>query len=158
MPARLLNPEDLVRGLNKSVQSLLAVKGRGISVQGSKGLDLSSVRARLTTAAWEVSDFDELDVAWDEVLRDKPCLTAGVEKCRSSGSYGLRPAQSEEEACMTFLLERGWDKACSFRRLQLRLDLEGQRGLSRPLGETGFLAADRIFHGRRIVRPLPRPS
>ena len=78
MPARLLNPEDLVRGLNKNVQSLLAVKGRGISVQGSKGLDLSSVRVRLMIAAWEVSDFDELDAAWDEVLRDKPCLTAAT--------------------------------------------------------------------------------
>lgn len=158
MPARLLNPEDLARGLNKNVQSLLAVKGRGISVQGSKGLDLSSVRARLTTAAREASDFDELDAAWGEVLRDKPRLAAGAEKRRSNGSYGLRPAQSEEEACMTFLLERGWDKACSFRRPQLQLDLIGQRDMSRPLGETGFPAANRIFHDRHVVRPLPRPS
>lgn len=148
MPARLLNPEDLVRGLNKSVQSLLA----------AKGLDFSSVWARLTMAAWEVSDSDELDAAWDEVLRDKPCLTAGVEKCRSDGSYGLRPAQNEEEACMTFLLERGWDKACPFRRPQLRLDLKGLRDLSRLLGETGFLAASRIFRDRHVARPLPRPS
>lgn len=158
MPARLLNPEDLAGGLNKNVQSPLAAKGRGISVQGSKGLDLSSIRARLTTAAWEVSDFDELDAAWDEVLRDKPRLAAGAEKRRSGGSYGLRPAQNEEEACMTFLLECGWDKACPFRRLQLQPDLKGQRGLSRPLGETGFLAANRTFHGHRAVRPLPRPS
>lgn len=158
MPARLLNPEDLVRGLNKSVQSLLAAKGRGISVQAVKGLDLSSVRARLTTAAREVSDSDELDAAWDEVLRDKPRLTAGAEKCRSDGSYGLRPARNEEEARMTFLLERGRDKACSFRRPQLRLDLKGQRDLSRPLGETGFPAASRTFHDRHAVRPLPRPS
>ena len=158
MPARIINPEDLVRGLNKNVQSLLAVKGRGISVQGSKGLDLSSVWVRLMIAAWEVSDFDELDVTWDEVLRDKPCLTVGVEKCRSNGSYGLRPAQNEEEACMTFLLECGWDKAYSFRRLQLQLDLKGQHDLSRLLGETGFLTANRIFHDHHIVRPLPRPS
>lgn len=158
MPAKIIQPEDLVRGLNKDVRSFLAVKGRGISVQGSKGLDLSSVRARLMTAAWEVSDFDELDVAWDEVLRDKPCLTAGVEKCRSNGSYGLRPAQNEEEACMTFLLERGWDKACPFRRLQLQPDLKGLHDLSRLLGETGFLTANRTFHDRHIARPLPRPS
>lgn len=158
MPARLLHPEDLARGLNKNLQSLLAVKGRGISVQGSKGLDLSSVRAGLTIAAREVSDFDELDVAWDEVPRDKPCLTVGVEKRRSNGSYGLRPAQNEEEACMTFLLECGWDKAYSFRRPQLQLDLKGQHGLSRPLGETGFLTANRTFHDHHVVRPLPRPS
>lgn len=56
---------------------------------------------------------------------------------------------------MTFLLERGRDKAYSFRRLQLQLDPKGLRGLSRPLGETGFLAADRIFHDHRAARPRP---